>query len=155
MVRKVRNNDVEGIIDATTSFPRYQCLPRRYIIPIVAFSICYNLPKFFELRTVLETDEEEAANSTTSNYTIEPTAMRINEVYIKVYCIWMNFVFMGLGPFCLLIGLNALTLRTLLIQTRGAAVSASTGVSYAQSKKSEIALAKVGSSLFIITLIRS
>ncbi len=125
---------------------------RRYIIPIVAFSICYNLPKFFELRTATETDADAAANSTTSNYTIEPSAMRVNEVYIKVYCIWMNFIFMGLGPFCMLIGLNALTLRTLLMQTKGA-VSASTGVSYAQSKKTEIALAKVSLAIVFVFIL--
>jgi len=48
------------------------------------------------------------------HYTIEPTALRLNPTYVKVYCIWMNFIFMGLVPFILLISLNVLTLRSLV-----------------------------------------
>lgn len=53
---------------------------RRYLVPIISFSLFYNAPKFFELSTA----REENVNSTTNNYTIEPTAMRVNEIYIKV-----------------------------------------------------------------------
>ena len=67
----------------------------------------------------------------------------------------MNFVFMGLGPFCLLIGLNALTLRTLLVQTKGSAAAAASNLppSYSQSKKSEIALAKVSLAIVFVFIL--
>ena len=41
--------------------------------------------------------------------------MRINQYYIRIYCVWMNFFLMGLGPFLVLITLNTLILRHLII----------------------------------------
>ena len=81
---------------------------RHYIIPIVSFSFLYNSPKFFELETRVTSN---AMNQTV--YAIEPTSMRVNQYYIQIYCIWMNFVFMGLGPFVMLIVLNLFTLKDL------------------------------------------
>ena len=43
---------------------------RRYIIPIVLFSVLYNMPRFFELRTkYIESDEDVSFNVTKSNET--------------------------------------------------------------------------------------
>ena len=39
-------------------------------------------------------------------YSIDPTDMRLNTYYYMIYCMWMNFFFMGLGPFVVLITLN-------------------------------------------------
>ena len=112
----------------------------RYIIPIVTFSLVYNLPKFFELKTGerLEYVNFTGHSETISRYTIEPTELRTDELYIKIYCIWMNFVFMGAGPFFLLIILNALIVRSLIINSRPNSTAM-----YSSSKRNEIALAKV------------
>jgi hypothetical protein len=93
------------------------------VIPIVAFVLIYNIPKFFELRTKVPGDLEysDYLNTTFLNGTmspmeidewdINPSAMRINPYYVKIYLMWLNFLLMGLGPFVLLITLNTLTLR--------------------------------------------
>ena len=83
----------------------------RYIIPIVAFSIGYNLPKFLEIKTSTMRDE---SNINKTSYTIDATELRLNQAYYIVYTIWMNFIFMGLLPFLLLIVLNGLTLNSLV-----------------------------------------
>lgn len=99
----------------------------------------YNMPKFFELETGIRPTNDTSPY----RYTIEPTPMRVNEYYIKIYCIWMNFIFMGLIPFCLLIVLNLLTVRSL--------IKASTAES--QSKKNEVALAKVSLSIVFVFIL--
>ena len=76
------------------------------LIKLVYFQV-YNAPKFFELKTSM--DEE------TNQPYIDATAMRVNPYYFSIYNIWMNFIFMGLGPFVVLISLNGLTLRSLII----------------------------------------
>ncbi len=61
---------------------------RWYIIIIVLFSLLYNAPKFFELNTgvsiVNETLAETGAVVAKTSFSIRPTAMRVNELYIKV-----------------------------------------------------------------------
>ena len=79
----------------------------------MTWSLLYNLPKFFELYT---TYDEEMANGKGKGYDVGASPMRLNEYYIKIYCIWMNFIFMGLVPFVALIILNAQTLRSLILQ---------------------------------------
>lgn len=74
--------------------------------------------------------------------------MRVNEYYIKIYCIWMNFAFMGLLPFCLLIILNALTLRSLIVQNKSTLSN-----EFSMSKKNEIALAKVSLTICLIFIL--
>ncbi len=46
-------------------------------------------------------------------YGIEPTEMRLNHYYYMIYCMWLNFILMGVGPFILLITLNTLMLLKL------------------------------------------
>jgi hypothetical protein len=41
-------------------------------------------------------------------YSIDPTELRLNQKYYTIYCMWMNFIFMGIGPFVALIILNSL-----------------------------------------------
>ena len=131
---------------------------KRYIVPIVIFSLLYNAPKFFELRTEVSHDAENG----TITYDIQPRAFRVNTVYFKVYCIWMNFIFMGLIPFVLLIVLNSLTLRSLVthytadvggsINHNNGNNSSSSG-SAATTKKNEIALAKVSLTIVFIFIL--
>ena len=44
--------------------------------------------------------------------------MRVDPYYYSIYNIWMNFIFMGLGPFVVLISLNGLTLRSLIFHLK-------------------------------------
>lgn len=46
-------------------------------------------------------------------YSIEPTEMRLNHNYYMIYCMWLNFFLMGVGPFVVLITLNTMMLRKL------------------------------------------
>lgn len=95
---------------------------KRYIIPLVTFSIFYNLPKFFELDTFVcdselfhkQHENITAPHSWTRNATLyAPTEMRRNHYYQQVYLTGMNIVFMLIGPFLVLIVLNSLTLMNL------------------------------------------
>lgn len=85
----------------------------------------------------------DVVNSTIEYYKVEPRALRLDPTYIRVYCIWMNFVFMGLGPFLVLITLNALILRSLITQQSETSMS----------KKNEIALAKVGLTIAVVFIL--
>ena len=86
---------------------------KRYIIPILIWSLLYNFPKFFELHTTFDQNNYDEYGQ---GYLVNASEMRLNEYYIKIYCIWMNFVFMGLIPFVALIILNAQTLRSLVLK---------------------------------------
>jgi len=84
-----------------------------YILPIVVFSVLYNLPKFLELQ--VNSSHQAADFNITNNDTqlslptdeenifvlekIEPTQLRLNPTYIKVYLIYMNFIIHGIIPF--------------------------------------------------------
>ena len=87
---------------------------KRYVIPTIIFSIAYNLPKFFELKTgkVYNT----ISNST--EYILEATKLRLNYEYFFFYTIWMNFVLMGLVPFMMITILNSLTVHQVIKQMR-------------------------------------
>ena len=69
--------------------------------------LCNVLLILFLLGT-METIEDD-------KYGIVPTMMRLNPYYYRIYCVWLNLLLMGLGPFLLLIILNTLTLRELTI----------------------------------------
>ena len=106
---------------------------RIYIIPVILFSVIYNLPKFFEIETTIyhsgPTMESELDNITTNVrkefvqeminnsfhediiYGIKPTPLRINLNYISIYLIWINFILMCIVPFTVLITLCSLTLK--------------------------------------------
>ena len=73
-----------------------------YILPIVIFSFVYNAPKFFELEAVVVGN----STTTTNNTQIQPTHLRTDPLYIKIYLIYLNLVVHGLIPFILLIGVN-------------------------------------------------
>ncbi len=98
-----------------------KALPAKlYVIPIILFSFGFNVPKFFELETAVGfacTNSSNVANNTFENcvegnvtYSISPTSMRMNRSYYTVYCIWLNILLNGIGPFVLLITLNTLML---------------------------------------------
>ena len=97
---------------------------KRYIIPLVTFSIIYNLPKFFEIDTsfcgstqrhIEERHEEDKGympHSVNETY-YYITKLRRNVLYKETYQLGINILFMLIGPFLVLIVLNTLTLLNL------------------------------------------
>jgi len=116
---------------ATVCHPFYKVAhgwrSKLYIIPIVLFSILYNIPHFFELRVresnstasitneernlLLDTETETILMTKKSEYHIEPTALRIHNYYVNIYLIYTNIIVNGLVPFILLLGLNVAIYR--------------------------------------------
>jgi len=108
---------------------------RLYIIPIIIFSIVYNIPKFFEIETMSTTSvgnsslneinvtmdaytnvTERSRNHSSEDvlkYGIKATELRLDLDYVSIYLIWTNFIVMCVIPFSILIGLNSLTLKGL------------------------------------------
>eukprot|EP00095_Tigriopus_kingsejongensis_P005175 maker-scaffold237_size242172-snap-gene-1.31 protein:Tk05175 transcript:maker-scaffold237_size242172-snap-gene-1.31-mRNA-1 annotation:"fmrfamide receptor" len=120
----------------------YPFLPRRhvystrtFVIPVVVFTILYNVPKFFELTVITvpmfgsgaianesssdinatlgfysydnETETYELDNYTGPlMYELKPTTLRLDRLYIRVYILWMNLLLLILGPFIVIIILN-------------------------------------------------
>merc|ERR1712141_581565 len=77
--------------------------------------------------------------------------MRMNPYYVKIYCMWLNFLLMGLGPFLLLIVLNTLTLRelTIMAQARGQGPS----VPDDRNRRKDIVLAKVSLAIVFVFIV--
>ena len=108
------------------SYLRHVYSTKTFIIPVIFFSILYNISKFFELnvveqrtmslengtvlsaedflnRTTLSTEEMETFNVT---YILQPTPLRLISLYITIYILWINLIFNILGPFVVLAVLN-------------------------------------------------
>jgi hypothetical protein len=89
----------------TVCFPFKQChmcSGLGYIIPIVLFSVLYNMAKFFEIETIyLEHEEWEVdSNGTNSSRVVtypwlNATALRQDPDYAKYVVFILNFVVMG------------------------------------------------------------
>ena len=107
----------------TVCFPFQQCHMYHglgYILPIVLFSIIYNIPKFFEIETVyLEHEEWGLDTNGTNSSTIivypwlNATALRRDPAYSKYVVFILNFVVMGLIPVLLLSVLNFFIYRSI------------------------------------------
>lgn len=95
------------VLNTWVSFVRRHVYSTKtFIIPVISFSILYNIPKFFEL-TVEEDHfhlDEDGRNVTMLK--LKPTELRKNPIYIRVYILWMNIIFHILGPFVVLGILN-------------------------------------------------
>ena len=87
------------------------------MIPVLAFTLVYNVPKFFELyaeRVPADEAGNELINATLAEanrtmIVLRPTELRVNEWYIRIYILWMNLLLQIIGPFILLIVLNVRT----------------------------------------------
>ncbi|XP_023344148.1 FMRFamide receptor [Eurytemora carolleeae] len=106
---------------------------RMYLIPIVVFSLLFNLPKFFELTTEYDyinkegfknlTDKFNQTEFSLENLTAEdwinfqnetlgqrlsliPTRLRSNQTYIQVYLTYLNLFIHGVIPILALLILN-------------------------------------------------
>ena len=105
----------------------------RYTIPILCFSVMYNVPRFFEVKTVTQSQNTLSAfrfnetsvdrinntqiylnNTQNVNYSVEPTELRKNVHYYGIYHIGCAMVFQFLIPLLVLIIANGLILRQLI-----------------------------------------
>ena len=120
------------------------------VLPLVAFAILYNVPKFFELRVVVPGDSGQ--NGTiVDEYDIAATDLRLNSYYYKVYLMWMNFLLMGLGPFVVLVVLNALSVRELIVLSGGNNITI--GPDSATNRRKDIVLAKVSMAIVFVFIV--
>lgn len=135
---------------------------RIYVIPIVSFALLFNLPKFFELKTVHmpignnnsnstgDFDCEDLSDEDSCVITIRPTALRMNSLYLTYYYGWFNSILNGFVPFFTLIILNSLTLKSLIKLSRDPSITVGrdsrnrNGPSHPTgARRKEITLAKV------------
>ena len=123
---------------------------KNIVLPIVAFSIIYNVPKFFELKTIekgfIITDGQMYPH-----YAWNLTDLRTNHYYYHIYKIWLNFLLMSLGPFIILVVLNALMLRELIKLAKDNNVTIGLGSSSNRSK--DIILAKVSMAIVFVFIL--
>ena len=107
---------------------------KTFVIPVICFSILYNISKFFELDVIeektltlpngtmlyastlnnetLDQYDEASMNVT---YILQPTKLRLDSMYITIYILWMNLIFNILGPFLLLATLNHIVSMKILL----------------------------------------
>jgi hypothetical protein len=76
---------------------------RIYVIVILIFSICYNIPRFFEV-TMREHPDEEFGYINC----ITATSLRSNHTYLIIYIHWLYLVFIYFIPFLGLMFFNAM-----------------------------------------------
>ena len=96
----------------TVCLPFQQCNMSNglgYILPIIAFSLLYNVVKFFEIETIyIEADEWVLdQNGTNTSVTVtypwlSPTDLRKDPEYSKYVVFILNFIVMGKTCFLLL-----------------------------------------------------
>lgn len=77
------------------------------VASIVAFSILYNIPRFFEVSWEVVTITTPQ-NTTEQHVEVQMTSMRESKAYISIYITWMYLVFMYVLPFGGLSVLNML-----------------------------------------------
>ena len=117
---------------------RHKWSARRYIIPILVFSVLYNLPRFFSLETVLcvngkferpsfsANQDQPTTNTSAFNMTdgkreceyddvvyIRPTALRRSPQYYDIYLFWIDLFVMILVPISFLVFLNVKILTSI------------------------------------------
>ncbi|CAO1411735.1 unnamed protein product [Diamesa serratosioi] len=67
---------------------------RIYFLVILIFSICYNLPRFFEVK-LSQYDDNEYGHV----YCIAATDLRFHPDYVKIYIHWLYMIFIYFIPF--------------------------------------------------------
>ena len=109
--------------------PRFHYSSRHFIVPVVLYSLLYNLPKFFELTVACpETvgwtnntncsllDMKIAANDMRCERNIKSldpndVCLRLNYWYMNVYVLWLNSLLNIILPIISLVILNINTSR--------------------------------------------
>jgi len=107
----------------TVCFPFRKCQMWNglgYIIPIILFSILYNLVKFFEIETIYLTHEEWVTYDNGTNIStttvfpwLNATNLRRDPAYAEYVVFVLNFLVMGLLPVLLLSCLNFMIYRSI------------------------------------------
>lgn len=67
---------------------------RIYVIVIIIFSICYNIPRFFEVQLKQHDDSEFGIV-----FCISASDMRQDDIYINIYIHWLYLIFIYFIPF--------------------------------------------------------
>ena len=75
-----------------------------YILPTLAFSVVYNIPRFFELTT---------AAGPAHSVTVVATELRRDLRYREVYILYMNIMIHGVTPLVALLFMNVSVYRNL------------------------------------------
>ena len=121
-------------------FHRARSWPTPYfIIPILSFSILYNIPKFFELKwSSIQSNKNETNGSSEVFHHIIPTDLRTDPVYFQVYFVWSNFIINGVIPFVLLITLNILILKQLRTYSNRTSISRTKAKRASSKDKTEL-----------------
>ena len=131
---------------------------KNIVLPITAFSIIYNIPKFFEYETI----EVPTNGAVDFRYDFNETELKVNPYYTHIYIIWLNFLLMSLGPVIILAVLNALILRELIKATQVHAIAVGptevvglvAGIQHVPSnRRKEVILAKVSMAIVFVFMI--
>ena len=75
-------------------------------VPVIVFSVIFNLPKFFEWDIEESTWSNPETNMTELKIRILPTDLRLNDDYVYYYVYWLRFLVTGLVPLVSLAFLN-------------------------------------------------
>ena len=91
---------------------------KRVLIPIMLFTIIYNIPTFFEFKWItyeggITYTFLYKGNITTLELGMMPTQLRQNPDYIKFYKCWCDIVLRGIIPMLILLILNVLILTNM------------------------------------------
>ena len=129
---------------------------KNIVLPIVAFSIIYNIPKFFEYETTCKIPIKGTEEFW---YKWDKTNLKKNWHYTHIYIIWLNLLLLSLGPVIILIVLNALMLRELIKASQIDAITVGPSVVIAgiqnapNNRRKEVILAKVSMAIVFVFII--
>ena len=70
----------------------------RYMVPVMLFSILFNLPKFFEIDLEEYEFYDTNTNATKMNLHLKPSKLRLDDNYVFYYVNLARFVVSGLLP---------------------------------------------------------
>ena len=124
---------------------------KRLVLFLVVFAILYNIPTFFELKVnndLLEDGSFKIYNSATE--------MRKNPYYYLIYVMGLSLLLMSIGPFVLLVVLNALIVRELVRSSNHLPVIVVSGPGLElalNQRRREITLAKVSLAIVFVFIL--
>ena len=125
---------------------------KRFVLFLVVFAILYNIPTFFELEPKEFNDLlEDGGGWRTYIQKDYPTKMRANQYYYQIYVMWLSLLLMSIGPFVLLVVLNALIVQELIKLSRGNNILAGPGSPSNRGK--DIVLAKVSLAIVFVFIL--
>ena len=129
---------------------------KRLVLFLVAFAIMYNIPKFFEIECKEITELLEDGNVLNYIQKDYPTKMRTNTYYYQIYLKWLSLLLKAIGPFVLLIALNALIVRELARSSNNLPVIVVNGPELEKAlnqRRREIVLAKVSLAIAFVFIL--